>query len=173
MHLSQLGFAAVLVVCEMSKIFMMTHPPPIFRSYELSSCKTRFLLMTSCAPFVSSLHSYQLSRMESSTRIPLTSASHVTESRSPKEQKLSPTQQQLSSKPNQVNRFPYSNSFRWIFGSIHYEYISRSLKSLLISIYLDTVASTILILQQITKVAPDIDISRYCGKHDTDTSTDY
>ncbi|XP_033609959.1 SKI family transcriptional corepressor 2 [Cryptotermes secundus] len=41
--------------------------------------------------------------MESSARIPLTSASHVTESRSPKEQKLSPTQQQLSSKPNQVS----------------------------------------------------------------------
>ncbi|XP_069694776.1 SKI family transcriptional corepressor 1 homolog-B [Periplaneta americana] len=42
------------------------------------------------------------SGMESATGIPITSASHVTEPRSPKEQKLSPTQPQLNSKPNQV-----------------------------------------------------------------------
>jgi hypothetical protein len=40
--------------------------------------------------------------MDSNAGVPLTSTGHVTETRSPKEQKLSPNQQQLNSKPNQV-----------------------------------------------------------------------
>jgi hypothetical protein len=49
--------------------------------------------------------------MDSNAGIPLTSASHVTESRSSKEQKLSPNQQQLNSKPNQVNYYKIYYSF--------------------------------------------------------------